>query len=94
MFRLFFTFVLPLFAPTALYLIWHFIQLRRVAAGTRTDPTPSVSEMPWMMLVGAGVSLLIVMLLAGALLDEGAPPGSTYVPPHMEDGKLVPAQTR
>jgi hypothetical protein len=25
---------------------------------------------------------------------SGAPPGSTYVPAHIEDGKFVPATTR
>ncbi|MFM2130488.1 MAG: hypothetical protein RL477_2034 [Pseudomonadota bacterium] len=94
MFRIFFTFVLPLIAPTAIYLIWHAIQVRRVAAGTREDPTPSFAEMPWFMLAGAGVSLLVVMLMAIALLDEGARPGTRYTPPHMENGRLVPAETR
>jgi hypothetical protein len=94
MFRLFFTFVLPLIAPTALYLAWNWIQLRRVAAGKRTEPTPTFAEMPWLVLAGAGVSMLIVSLLAFAVMGGGAKPGSTYIPPHMEDGKLVPAETR
>jgi hypothetical protein len=38
--------------------------------------------------------MLIVSLLAFAVMGGGAKPGSTYIPPHMEDGKLVPAETR
>jgi hypothetical protein len=56
MFRLFFTYVLPLVAPAILYLIWHTIQVRRVISGKRVDPTPSFAD--------------------------------------MENGRLVPAQTR
>jgi hypothetical protein len=94
MFRLFFTYVLPLVAPAILYLIWHTIQVRRVISGKRVDPTPSFAEMPWLILAGAGLSLLVVVLLGFALFDGGADPGTSYVPPHMEDGRLVPAQTR
>jgi len=45
-------------------------------------------------------SLLIVSLLlvAGSFLllaqFSGAPPGSTYVPAHIENGKFVPGATR
>lgn len=94
MFRLFFTFVLPLLAPTAIYLVWHTIQVRRVASGKRAEPTPSFAEMPWFILAGAGISLLIVTLLGFALFGDSAKPGGVYVPPHMENGKLVPAETR
>ena len=41
MFRLFFTYVLPLIAPAILYLIWHTNQVRRVIACKLVDPTPS-----------------------------------------------------
>lgn len=94
MFRLFFTYILPLVFPAALYLLWNWLQLRRTMAGKRPEPPPSFAEMPWMILAGAGVSLLVVILLALALTDKGSPPGSEYIPPHMEDGKLVPGQTR
>ncbi len=94
MFRLFFTYVLPLIAPAILYLIWHTIQVRRVIAGKRVDPTPSFAEMPWLILAGAGLSLLVVVLMGFVLFGGGADPGTSYVPPHMEDGRLVPAQTR
>jgi hypothetical protein len=94
MFRIFFTFVLPLIAPAVIYLIWHTIQVRRVATGKREEPTPTFAEMPWFMLAGAGMSLLIVTLLALALFSSGAEPGKVYFPPHMENGKLVPAETR
>ena len=94
MFRLFFTYLLPLIIPALLYLVWNWLQLRRALAGKRPEPPPSFAEMPWLIMAGAGVSLLMVTLLALALFGGGSPPGSTYVPPHMEDGKLIPGQTR
>ena len=50
--------------------------------------------MPWLILAGAGLSLLVVVLMGFVLFGGGADPGTYYVPPHMEDGRLVPAQTR
>lgn len=94
MFRLVFTYILPLAAPALLYLAWHMLQVRRVVAGKRAEPTPTFAEMPWLILAGAGVSLLAVVLLGLALFGGGAAPGADYVPPHMEDGRIVPAETR
>jgi hypothetical protein len=94
MFRLFFTYILPLIAPVGLYLVWNWIQVRRVTAGKRAEPTPSFAEMPWLILAGAGVSLMVVTLLALFLFSTGGQPGGSYVPPHMENGKIVPAENR
>ncbi len=94
MFRLFFTYVLPLIAPTLLYLVWNWLQLRRTLAGKRAEPPPTFAEMPWLVLLGAGVSLLIVVLLALALVGGGGTPGMEYVPPRLEDGRIVPGQAR
>lgn len=94
MFRIFFMYVLPLAAPALLYLVWHLIQVRRVAAGKRAEPTPTFAEMPWLILIGAGLSLVVVMLLGMVLFGTGGDPGSTYTPPHMENGRIVPGETR
>jgi drug/metabolite transporter (DMT)-like permease len=94
MFRLFFTYLLPLILPTFCYLLWNWIQMRRSLAGKRPEPAPSFAETPWLILAGAGVSLLVVTLLALALAGDAGKPGSTYVPPRFEGGKVVPAETR
>jgi hypothetical protein len=94
MFRLFFTYLLPLIFPALLYLVWNWMQLRRSMAGERPEPPPGFADMPWLILFGAGVSLLFITLLALSLYGGGSPPDSTYIPPHMEDGKLIPGQMR
>lgn len=94
MFRLFFTYILPLLLPTLGYLLWNWLQLRRAIVGKRPEPPPGFADMPWLILGGAGVSLLMVTMLALVLFDSGSPPNTTYIPPHLEDGKVIPGQTR
>jgi hypothetical protein len=46
-------------------------------------------------IVGALTAIALVLLLASLVLlaqRSGAPPGSTYVPAHIENGKLVPGK--
>jgi hypothetical protein len=62
---------------------------------TRADVLlPSAWTVPRLVTLGI-VSLIFV---AGSFLIlaqfSGAPPGSTYVPAHVEDGKFVPGATR
>ena len=45
-------------------------------------------------LTGIGLVLMIGSFVFLVYQHPGQPPGSVYVPPHMEDGKLVPGQFR
>ena len=62
--------------PFAAFVVW------RLAAMERG---------PSMQLVGA--TACVVVLLIGALVwlsqEEALPPGTVYVPPHVEDGRVV-----
>ncbi len=94
MFRLIFTYLLPLVLPALGYLAWNWLQLRRSLKEGRASPPPGFADMPWLILAGAGVSLAMLTLLALVLFEDGSSPGGTYIPPHIEDGKLIPGQTR
>jgi len=52
----------------------------------------------WSLRRLAGLVIVSLILVVGSfvLLAQfgGAPPGSTYVPAHLQDGKLVPATTK
>jgi hypothetical protein len=52
----------------------------------------------WPPKIIIGLSIVAVALLLGGFLVfahfSGAPPGSTYVPAHLEDGRLVPGEVR
>jgi len=52
----------------------------------------------WPMRVLVGLTVVAVALVIGGsfflIHQSGAPARSQYVPPHMEDGKLVPGQIK
>jgi Family of unknown function (DUF6111) len=52
----------------------------------------------WTMPRLAGLLIAALILVVGSFLllaqFSGAPPGSAYVPAHIENGKLVPGTTR
>ena len=52
----------------------------------------TLSDRQWLMLGGAGVALMAISLVSWTLLS-GSPPEETYVPPHLEDGRIVPGTT-
>jgi hypothetical protein len=46
----------------------------------------------------AGLAIAALLLMIGSFIYlshfSGAPPGSTYEPAHVEDGKFIPGRTR
>ncbi|GGF50979.1 hypothetical protein GCM10007301_07970 [Azorhizobium oxalatiphilum] len=58
----------------------------------------SVVPQHWSPRALAICAVLAVLLVAAGLYvfewDRGAPPGSVYVPAHMQDGKFVPGSYR
>jgi hypothetical protein len=57
-----------------------------------------VTPAAWTMRRIAGLLIVSLLLVVGSFLllaqFSGAPPGSTYVPAHVEGGKFVPGATR
>ena len=90
MFRLFFTYVLPLAAPAALYFLWLWWRRRREGTG---NVDMSNESLPWVVLIGSGLSLLVATLLAFTF-SSGGDIGSKYVPPSFEGGKIKPGEFR
>ena len=88
MLRVFFTIVLPLVLPTALYLVW-----LRFANWSPQEEQPSEAvqwaALPWVWLAGAGVLLLAIVLFV-VTVHFGTSQSGTYVPPHSENGRIVP----
>jgi len=74
-------------APFAVYAIFLLVTQRTVLdvelwAGPR---------LIWLVIIA-----LVLMIGSFVIFAQfgGAPPGSTYIPAHIEDGKLVPGETR
>ena len=84
MLRVFFTIVLPLILPTALYLCWVWIaQAPRHAGGV------GWAALPWVWLAGAG-GLLAALVLFAVMVGFGTSQPGVYVPPRWENGKIIP----
>ena len=60
-------------------------------AGVMHPDSWPISRIAWLLI--AALSLMVGSFIYFANYS-GAPPGSTYVPAHMENGKFVPGQNR
>ena len=62
---------------------------------TQADMTAS-ANWPRHRVIWLAVTALLLMIGSFILLAEwgGAPPGSTYVPAHMENGRFIPGATK
>ena len=89
MIRVVLTIVLPLLLPTLLFAGYALLQRWRAAEGEAREAKP----IPWTLLILSGVGLAALSAIAMAV-SSGAPPDSTYVPAHMENGRLVPGEMR
>jgi hypothetical protein len=83
--RVVLTIVVPLLLPTALYLLWLVTAGRAKLARTGSP----WHGLPWPWLAVAGVVLTALVLVAVSVGLGGSRQG-TYVPPHVEDGRIVP----
>jgi len=84
----------PILTEIALFLTPFAIYAAFLVA-TRTGVLqPSAWTMP--RLAGLLIAALILVVGSFLLLAQfsGAPPGSAYIPAHIENGKLVPGTTR
>jgi hypothetical protein len=84
----------PVFTEVALFLI-PFLTYAVFLWATRTgvlDPAAwSVTRLAWLLI--AALSLMVGSFVVLAQFG-GAPAGSTYVPAHVDDGKLRPGVTK
>jgi hypothetical protein len=85
MIRVVLTIVLPLLLPTFLYVLW----LVTLGRAELVGPAAPWQRLPWTWLAVAGVGLAALMLAALSVGVGGREEG-TYVPPHIEGGRIVP----
>jgi hypothetical protein len=84
--RLFLQYVLPLLLPFLIYAAYVAL------AQGRMPRWLDLGAREWVMLGGTGLALLMISLVTWSLLS-GSPPDEAYVPPHLEDGRVVPGTT-
>jgi hypothetical protein len=87
MIRIGFTEISLFLAPFVLYAVF----LWATKAGVMDAESWPVSRLAWL-------AIAALLLVVGSFIYfahfTGAPPGSAYVPAHVENGKFVPGQTR
>ena len=86
MIRIGVTEILLFVAPFALYVIF----LWATRAGVLHPDSWPLTRIAWL----AMAALLLVIGSFVYFARFGAPPGSTYVPAHMDNGKFVPGTTK
>jgi len=92
MLRVFFTIVLPLVLPTALYLLWmRLASWSPRGASQAAAPGENLrwAALPWLWLAATGVLLLALVLVVVTVHFGTSTPG-VYVPPRWENGRIVP----
>lgn len=83
--------LVPLVLPTLVYFGYAWLERRRQQAEAAGELAPWWTTAPWPWLIGSGLALTAVVL-ATLALTGGSPVGGTYVPAHLEDGRLVPGR--
>ena len=89
MLRLMVTYVLPFLLPITVYALW--IWYRTSYAQRHGGAPPKFEEGPWplMLFIGAVLSFGVLAVTA---LTSGGPADSVYVPPRIENGRIVPSE--
>lgn len=80
--------------PLILYLVWRRQARRRAEAAAEGDQATLDSLQNQFLWIVAGFALVFGAVAVTLALTDGAEPGKEYVPPRMEDGKVVPGEFR
>jgi hypothetical protein len=87
--RVLLQYVLPLLLPTIIWLLWWLMLGRHRAAADGV--VTRLEHGPWFWLILGGLALLGLSLIYTAM-THGFDPQGKYVPPHWENGRVVPGR--
>ena len=85
--RILITYVLPFLLPTVVYAAWTWY--RAGYAARHGGEAPRLEQGPWPLLLFLGAVCAFAALAVTGFL-RGGDANTTYVPPHVEAGKVVP----
>ncbi|MFP6777117.1 MAG: DUF6111 family protein [Alphaproteobacteria bacterium] len=81
--------IVLLMAPAVLFMMY--LVIARKVRLSKSDTAKMLRELPWPWLLGIGIALMAASLVVLSM-SSGEDRGGNYVPPHMEDGQVVPAK--
>ena len=93
MIRILLTVLLPMALPATVYFLWFANERRKAIAAGEPEKMPRLGDVPWFVLGSAGIVIAVLVLFASSIYS-GDEPGATYVPPHLEDGRVVPGMSK
>jgi hypothetical protein len=85
MIRILLEILLPLITPVAIYAVWAHFDAKRQGKGM---PGWEEGHWFWVTIFGGALSIATVIYFGVQSSDTGG----TYVPSHVEDGKVVPGK--
>ena len=83
------TVAIPLLAPTIAYILYVYFSRKNKEDEDAGRDIPHWRQWPWTILVPTGALLAALSLFILGLPGDDQDPGA-YVPPRLEDGKIVP----
>ena len=84
--------IILLLLPLVLYLMWRRHVRKRTEAHAEGDEDTLDQLQTQFMWIVIGLVALFAAVAVSLAFTSGSEPGKVYVPPHMEDGKLVPGE--
>lgn len=88
MFRLLMTYILPLVGPLLMYMAWNAYARAQARKNGGEPPSLEKGHIFWSLV--AGFVLLVASLVTLAVTGGDDPDAGRYVPPRLEDGRIVP----
>lgn len=85
--RILIAYVVPFLTPLAVYAAW--VLYRSGYVARHGGEAPRFEKGPWPLLLFLGAILTLAALATTAMLGGGST-DSHYMPPHLQDGKMVP----
>ena len=85
--RILVTYIVPFLLPAMVYACWVWYRTGYVAR--HGGEAPKLEQGPWPLLLFVGAVFAFAVLASTALIRGGSP-DENYVPPHLENGTLIP----
>jgi len=89
MLRTLITYAIPFLLPLMAYLVWVWYRIRY--SKKYGGKAPVLEQGPWPLLLLLG-TILVLGVLGTTAIMRGSPAGTSYTPPKLENGSIMPGR--